>query len=527
MKSLALISGMFFTQSIFAQDLDKIGSKDWLTCSGQIGQEFQFIPNSGSPFRSISTASLQTKIIGIQLPFQLRFASGAFQGSHPFNGIRFAPSYKWFRVQTGICSVEQDQYTLRGVPFKGAAMHLSPGSIKTQIFYGVLNTNESFTETENFLKKKTAGFSLENQWKKILFRTHALSIWTENLNENTSIIGIHHHNGLVWSIDVRGEINKKLHVHVQQAYSLFATLHGTEKWTPLFALFQLNNCNHSHAGNYSIEYKNKSHLLSMQYQYTPSDFYQAGIAVPSFNLKKIALAYNFQKKNFKLNFKSGLENDISSIQGIGNTRKLSSSIHLHYNQSKWSVTSSYDNFTSLSRFNPIQDDQWEIPQDSLQLFAVRQNANLQFRYGEKTKKISFHAGAQFNDVTQAFALDQSLRFTPTIRANTGFKYNLPAQKSSLQGSLVWMKNDVKQELGPSLQYNVDARKLKISIQSQARFETNSWRFDHMQSRLQLNYAFDPKNKIRDKFQCSLQLAHRMKQHLHEFQMMFRMNYQFQ
>jgi hypothetical protein len=90
-----------------------------------------------------------------------------------------------------------------------------------------------------------------------------------------------------------------------------------------------------------------------------------------------------------------------------------------------------------------------------------------------------------------------------------------------------MKNDVKQELGPSLQYNVDARKLKISIQSQARFETNSWRIDHMQSRVQLNYAFDPKNKIKDKFQCSLQLAHRMKQHLHEFQMMFRMNYQFQ
>jgi len=510
-----------------AHELDKIGSKAWFTWSGQIGQEIQFLPNTSSPLMMISTASLQTSILGIQLPFQFRFASGTFQGSHPFNGIRFAPSYKWIRLQTGICNVEQDQYGLKGVPFKGAALQLSPGKIKTQVFYGILNTHENFFEAENFLRKKTLGWSFENQWKKFHLRTNVLSVWTENENENTFLPGTQHHNGIVWSLEARTEINKSLNLRLHQAYSLFAALKGNEKNLPYYALTRLNSSNHSHAGNYSLDYKRKQHQFSLQYQYTPFDFYQAGFSVPSFNLKKIAVAYTVQKKNLRINLKSGIEDEIHSDKGIGNTKKIAASIHVNYSAVKWTAMGAYDNFTSLSRFNPIADDQWEIPQDSLIVFTVRQNASLQFRYAEKGKKFAFHAGAQFNDASQSRSFDQSFQFRPTLRANTGINYKIPRGKSSLQSSIIWIKNLDEEEIGPSMQFNTDKGKLKFSLQTQARFETRTWSFDHLQNRIQLNFAFDPKSKIKDKFHCSLMLAHRMKQQLNDFQLMFRLNYQFQ
>ncbi len=423
----------------FAQNLEKIGSKDMGKVSG--GLSSNFVGNSSwnqnqyrDPFAWVLGGNITVSILDVSLPFTFSFSNAGKSYTQPFNMTAVHPSYKWVKTHIGITSMNFSPYTYSGLNFTGGGFELSPKSWKIQAFGGRLKRAVEYDATVNNLSTvsyKRMGFGFLAGYEKNGYGLDVILLKAYDDGNSLSIISpaadLTPQDNLVLSFKGKAKLMKCITANAEFART-FLTRNinsfdstQTDVNSRLYDNFiRTNNTTiAANAYNASLNYKYKFFGIGGKYERIDPSYTTLGGLYFNNDLENMTLtpALSLFNNKVSLSANTGFQRNNLANDKVNVSKRWVGSLNGNFILSKkMNVNASYSNFSSFSRRNPAADPFFNPIFDTLNYYQISQNASgsVNYSFGDTIKQ-NLMLNASFN---------QSQNITGRLQDAAAFGFNV-------------------------------------------------------------------------------------------------------
>lgn len=150
--SIVLFFIFTFSNSLWAQDLEKIKDEKPFTIKGGIGAGTTFFHSNQNfkvrdPFAWRLNAHLTPTVYGFSFPFSVLITQYSQSYRQPFTQIGISPTYKWATLHLGYRHLSLSPLVFQGSSFLGVGIELKPKKFQFSGFYGRLNKAITYDTT--------------------------------------------------------------------------------------------------------------------------------------------------------------------------------------------------------------------------------------------------------------------------------------------------------------------------------------------------------------------------------------------
>ena len=389
----------FFSLSILAQDLEKLGKKDMVTVNGGININTIYLNTNNlastrAPFSWFASGNLSIGLLGWRLPFSYQVSNQSRSYSQPFNQYGVTPTYKWVKLYAGWSNVNFSQYTLSGYPFLGGGVELSPKNWKVTILYGQFKKAVAYDfekESDLYMSYKRMGFGAKVGYEKngygiaaTIFKAKDVVNSLQYIPETTALQAM---EGTVVSLQAKAPILKIFTLSGEYALSgITRNILSEEKAQneiqtkfPSFLLKQRVTTEFFSAYKTSLAFNKKIFSIAANYERIQPGYITLGAYYFNNDFENITLApqVRFLKSKLNISLNGGLQHNNIDHKKLTTTKRVIGSTNISFVPNKhWLLNASYSNFTSFSRNRPNTDPFYVYtPADTLRFFQVSQSAN--------------------------------------------------------------------------------------------------------------------------------------------------------
>lgn len=447
-----------FVTNVKSQNLDKIGKEDALTVSGNLNETMIIASSAGKvqqrePFSVVSKGSLTVTFLDIALPFSFIYSNKQLSYHQPFNRIRFAPTYKWAKINVGDIALQVSPYLGSGQTVHGIGLELSPKSWQFKSYVGIIR-QATQADVNSGLKWQSANRKL---YGVEIFRTMGrrqlhiglINAWDDFSTSVSDNVAAQKSN-IAIAVDYDCYLGKKVQLKINQGISLVTDHHhdlqntlfdykimsynATSKWYKATKL-SLNIPLNQYTVKISAEHIDADYN-TLASSYFQNDLQYAGIGLQHQISKRwnYAIMTALQRNNLlgkmaKSNMRSRINFSFSGQLG-----------------EKIFITGNYSNLTAITRTNPDYRD-WSFYQniDTLNFYQIQQAATLSFFFQEKAKRRKWALNTGFsksqqmhqesyslslpNDTTSVFVINNAFSFSQVV-ADKKFNWTIAVNSLS-------------------------------------------------------------------------------------------------
>lgn len=411
---LALVS--FY--SVFAQNLEKIGDKDFIKINGALNFNTvnYFVSGMESrrdPFTWFATGTLNINVLDVAIPLTYSYSNLGGKFTQPFNQFGLHPTYKWIKTHVGYHSMTFSNYTLAGHLFLGGGVELTPGKWNIMAMGGRLNKPIQYNavdDNENQIVYQRYGYGVKGGYKTTEHEI-ALTLF-KAFDQNSSLVFIPANStvkpqdNLVASLNGRTTLYKNIFVEGELAYSVLTsnTRSEVEQTTNPFqglkGLMQVNATTTDYmAYKTSLGYKFTKWNLAANYEHVDNGYTTLGGYFFNNDLENYTLSANgiLFKDKVNMGVNTGFQYNNLDGNKAATTKRLVGSLNLAIRATqKLNITTSYSNFSNFTR-NRLQSDPFYTPLgDTLNFYNQNQAASISVNQQLGGQKIKQQVQVLFN-----------------------------------------------------------------------------------------------------------------------------------
>ncbi len=431
-----------------AQNLEKIGQKDFMTIHGGINfNTVNYFVNGmesrRDPFTWFASGNITVSLLDVAIPLTYSYSNLGGKFTQPFNQFSLHPTYKWIKTHIGYSSMNFSNYTLAGHLFLGGGVELTPGKWNIQLMGGRLNKAveyDAVIDNINQITYRRLGYGMKAGYKSgehevnlILFKANdeANSLLFVPVNSS-----IKPKDNLVSSLNGKTKIFKNILLEGEYAFSALTENMRDETEVEkgfgsklINSLLQVNSSTVGYnAFKGSVGYKFTKCEIKANYEHIDPGYATLGGYFFNNDLENYTLSFNANVLKGKLNFgvNSGLQYNNLDGQKAATTKRLVGSINASASiTQKININGSYSNFSNFTR-NRLRSDPFYTPLgDTLNFYNQTQNASLAsvFQFGSNTAKQNIQAMFNYNQSVNVSGGFSSAGIYG-IGAPTGVKFNV-------------------------------------------------------------------------------------------------------
>jgi hypothetical protein len=404
--------------SLHAQNLEKIGSKDFMTIHG--GINFNTVnyfangmPARRDPFTWFASGNLNLSVLDVAIPLNYSYSNLGGKFTQPFNQFNLNPTYKWIKTHIGYSSMTFSNYTLAGHLFFGGGIELTPGKWNFAMMGGRLNKDVQYDAINgniNQIMYKRYGYGFKGGYKNGMNEISLIVFKAKDQINSLVFIPVNStvkpQDNVVASLGGKTALFQKLTAEGEiSASALTANLrdetalaNSTKKLYD--ALIVKNASTQTYlAWKASLGYKLTNLNFALNYEHIDAGYKTLGGYFFNNDLENYTLsgATNFWKKKINLGFNTGIQhNNLDHLKSATTSRVVGSvNISAAVSQ-KFNLNASYSNFSNFTR-KRLQADPFYTPLgDTLNFYNQSQTASLAAMYAFGNNNLKQNINAVFN-----------------------------------------------------------------------------------------------------------------------------------
>jgi hypothetical protein len=440
---LVILLALAFAENSYAQNLDKIGSKDMVKLSGGVSlNTITYFQNglvfpSREPFTWFASGNLSLNILDVALPFTFTYSNQGSKYTQPFNRTALHPNYKWVKSHIGVVSMNFSPYTLSGHLFLGAGVEMTPGNWKIQVMAGRLNKEieyDPIVDNLNEIVYKRFGYGVkagyENKGYGInatFFKANDAASSLEFTPLNTSVKP---QDNLVMSVDGSAKLTQSLHLNAE--YALSALTQNTfalndlneNSQSPIHKLVKGNETtDYFQAYNAALNYSLKFMKIAFKYEHIDPGYKTLGGYYFNNDLENYTLAPSFSlfKKKLNVALNTGYQRNNLSTQESATTSRWVGSANATYVPGKHIVfTGTYSNFSTFTQSRPNTDPFYFNAADTLNFYQLTQSASGMVAYNFGTDSLKSAVQLLYN-------YQESMSLNGDVNSSGAFGLNVTSE----------------------------------------------------------------------------------------------------
>lgn len=396
--SVVILFSIVSLHFMYAQNLEKIGSRDMLKVSGATsltGILFHAdnTNNYRPPFTWYFNGNLTFNVLDVSLPFNYSYSNNKNKFSQPFNMTSISPSYKWIKAYIGQTSMNFSPYTLAGHLFTGAGLELTPGKWKFNAMYGIFKKAVEYdfllqSDANMSYLRKGGGFKAGYDGAKgslalIVFKANDDP---ESLTYHPSATSVKPMDNTVVGIGGKLKIYKSLSVDADAAFSGLNSNISSEAMPTeiqvnyLPFIFNPNvTARFYKAIRASMLYSKEIFGVGINYERVDPGYQTLGAYFFNNDIENLTISpqFRFYKGKLSASFNSGIQrNNLDHLKMRTNNRWVGSANVNIVPADKWSIALGYSNFTCFTRTRPVTDPYYlPTPADTLNFYQLNRQGN--------------------------------------------------------------------------------------------------------------------------------------------------------
>jgi hypothetical protein len=544
-KKLIFLLALVFTAALLkAQDVSQLKNEPLVKWSGSIGVSATGYTASGIPARRVpfswmTTANVNVKLKGVELPFSFLLTEQQRDFRQPFNQFGLSPKFKNVQLHLGWRSLQYSNYTLNGFQFLGAGADIKIKKFMLGGMYGrflkavkedsaqsILNSGSQvpLSAYNRFGYAAHIGYGTENSFVKLIVlkaadKENSLAvkpIKTINAPAENTVAGI----------KSKLTLAKKIVWDVDAAFSAYTrdTRAGAypiedepllKKTTFLFT--PKLSSSYYYAYETSLGYNEKRYGIKLKYQRVLPDFKSMGtyFLQTDIDRKTVEGRWADKKNSFSINGSVGIEQDNLAKKKNATTKRNIGSLSVNYNpnakfglQASWMSygTTQSPGLKSISdtvKLDQVTNSIIIVPRYTLIKSKTVQNFVLSLNSQQLNDKNLFNSQNFEMDVKSA-----TLSYVLTL-INAGYSFdaspfyvsskNIAGTTNSIGGNIgitkSFLKNKLSNTLGGSYSTN-QFNNVDNGYTVQARFNSNYRVSKHHRFQLQFIHLInESKNAV--------------------------------
>ncbi|MBK7130878.1 MAG: hypothetical protein IPM74_19155 [Crocinitomicaceae bacterium] len=390
---------IFISTTSWAQNLEKIGTKEMLKVSGGLAFNTITYFSSGidfpsrEPFAWYATGNLNISILDMSFPFSYTYSNQGGKFTQPFNRTSVNPSYKWIKSTLGLTSMNFSPYTLTGHLFLGGGVEMTPGKWKISLMAGRLNKAIEYNATDDNLNEIVfgrMGYGIKCGYENkgyggtlILFKgkDNTTSLPFIPLNSQ-----IKPQDNFVMSLNGKATIFQKFFIEAE--YALSALTHNlfdensSDKASAMSFLNPLVSANSTtdffQAYKAALKYQAKWMSIGFNFEHIDPGYKTLGGYYFNNDLNNYTLSPSFSLFNKKLNIgaNTGFQRNNLSGDKSATTSRWVGSLNVSFAPSAaWMMNATYSNFSTFTKNRPVTDPFYYAPADTMNFYQLTQSAS--------------------------------------------------------------------------------------------------------------------------------------------------------
>lgn len=407
--------------NLHAQNLEKIGSKDFMTIHG--GLNFNTVNYFASgiaprrdPFTWFASGNLNISVLDVAIPLNYSYSNLGGKFTQPFNQFSLHPTYKWIKTHVGYSSMTFSNYTLAGHLFLGGGVELSPGKWNFSAMGGRLNKDvqyDAVTGNINQIIYKRYGYGFKGGYKNGVNEINLIVFKAKDEINSLVFVPMNStvkpEDNAVLSFSGKTTLFEKFTAEGEFAASALTanlrdeTILENNPRKFLDALVIKNASTQTYmAWKASLGYKLTNLNLTLNYEHIDAGYKTLGGYFFNNDLENYTLAgaTNFWKKKINLGFNTGIQyNNLNKLKSA-TTSRLVGSVNISAALSqKFNLTATYSNFSSFTR-KRLQADPFYTPLgDTLNFYNQSETASMaaMYQFGNTTRRQNVQAVFNYNE----------------------------------------------------------------------------------------------------------------------------------
>lgn len=386
---------------IKAQNLDNISKKSF-GISGSIGGHVTFydvngIANRRDPFFWQTSANLNIKALGVNIPFSMTLNQQQRTFTQPFNQFGLSPTYKWLTLHLGYRTLRFSDFSLNGNMFLGIGAEVKIPETKFTVkgFYGRFAKSIDNYYQDGLI----VGIPTYERWgwgTKVEYgdRKHHYAVQVfkakddaTSLNGFENDVSVRPSENLVFGLSTRQQISNNLKLDAEIDWSAFTKDIRVNEYTGdnqvflsrLGGLYSYNSSssfNKAMKANVSYSFKNTS-MVSLSFRHIDPEYQSMGSIYLNNDFQDIRLNYATRFIDNKLSFSTsaGLQRNNLDKNQTTSLIRLIGGINTSYAPIKEL------NFSlNLSNYSATSKMVETLVEDTLQYVQVTNNINFRTTY---------------------------------------------------------------------------------------------------------------------------------------------------
>lgn len=415
-KRKLVFSALFFLfvfiqdqEILHAQNLEKIGKKDMVKVNGGLNFNSIFLntnnPNSSrAPFSWYLNGNITLSVLDWALPFSYSYSNQQSTYTQPFNQYGVTPTYKWIKAYAGWSNMSFSQYTFSGYPFLGGGVELSPKNWKIAVMYGRLKKAieyDAVNESDRDMSFRRMGMGTKVGYEKNGYGLNLIWFHAKDDIHSLTFIPettqIQPQENTVISAVAKAPVTKLFNLEVEYALSgftrnIFAEETPEGKGNKLPLIFTTRTTSEFFSAfKSSLNFNSKFISCGLNYERIDPGYKTLGIYYANNDLENITLSPQVRLFKSKLNvsLNGGVQHNNLNKEKLSTMRRVVGSGNIAFIPNpKWSINTSYSNFTSYSRNRPVTDPFYiTSPADTMKFYQIAQNANASVSHNFGNTKI--------------------------------------------------------------------------------------------------------------------------------------------
>jgi hypothetical protein len=351
---------LVITQLIKAQDLSQFKTEPIVKLSGSIGFTTTGYTANGIaarrvPFSWLTSANLNIRVSGIDLPFSFTVTEQQRDFRQPFNQFGISPKYKGVQLHLGWRSLQYSNYTLNGFQFLGAGVDVKIKKFSFGAMYGrflkavledsaqtILNSGAQvpLAAYDRFGYAAYLGYGTEQSFVKLVLlkgQDEEASLKTKPVRTITAPA-----ENAVVGIKSKLTLAKKIVWDLDAAFSAYtrdkrAKDYPIEDEPTLQSLRFLFTPKLSSSYYYAVEtalgYSEKTYGLKLKYQRVLPDYKSMGTYFLQTDIDRKTLegSWNNNNNSLGINGSFGLEQDNLTNKKNATSQRTIGSLNVNYN----------------------------------------------------------------------------------------------------------------------------------------------------------------------------------------------------
>ncbi len=410
-RFIHILSLLFISLLLPAQNLEKIGKKDMVKVNGGLNLSTQYynahgMRSSRDPFTWYLNGNVNVSILDVAFPFSYSYTNNQGKFTQPFNMTSCTPTYKWVKAYIGQTTMNFSPYTMAGHLFTGAGLELSPGKFRFASFYGRLQKAVDYdfvTQSDANMAYQRMGYGIRMGYEG---GQHALFLnWLSAGDDPNSlsyippVSNIHPQQNNAFSISGKTTVFRQLSLEAEYGLSALNsnTIAGDQAPSSPYRLILLNAAAKGarvlRAMKGTASYRFKLASVGISYERVDPDYATLGAYFFNNDMENIALTSQFSLFKGKVNvsMNNGVQHNNLNKDKLRTSSRLANSVNISYAaSSKFNLSAAYSDFSAYTRNRPVTDPFYQAsPTDTLNFYQVSKQGNLTAVYmfgAQKTKQ---------------------------------------------------------------------------------------------------------------------------------------------